>query len=156
MAAARATPWTLSSTPPGISIATWIRKTRPSRLIPRRPRTGSRGTRPWDRQPRAGAPAADRRVVKKLHQAIPKVTEDFDNRWHFNPSIAALMELINTLEQNEPNLTRPGIDAILPSLVLLLGPFAPYTAEELWDHLGRVGPVFRQTWPQNEEEMTKH
>src|SRR5436190_12150797 len=44
---------------------------------------------------RAGDPAADRRALRKLHQTIQKVTEDFDNRWHFNTSVAALMELIN-------------------------------------------------------------
>jgi leucyl-tRNA synthetase len=112
-------------------------------------------TRNSDREPTAGDPAADRTALRKLHQAILKVTEDFDNRWHFNTSIAALMELINTLEQNEPNLTRAGIEAILPPLVLLLGPFAPYTAEDLWEHLGRTGPVFRQPWPKYDEQLAK-
>ena len=112
-------------------------------------------TRNSDREPTAGDPAADRAALRKLHQTILKVTEDFDNRWHFNTSIAALMELINTLEQNEPNLTRAGIGAILPPLVLLLGPFAPYTAEDLWEHLGHTGPVFRQPWPKYDEQLAK-
>ncbi len=61
------------------------------------------------------------------------------NRWHFNTSIAALMELINTLYDEEANLSRAALDQILPALVLLLGPFAPYIAEELWEQLGRTG-----------------
>ena len=73
------------------------------------------------------------------------MTEDFNNRWHFNTSIAALMELINTLYEEEDKLSRAALDQILPALVLLLGPFAPYMAEELWEQLGRTGPVFRQT-----------
>jgi leucyl-tRNA synthetase len=36
---------------------------------------------------------------------------------------------------------------VLENLILLLGPFAPYTAEELWEEIGRTGPVFRQPWP---------
>jgi leucyl-tRNA synthetase len=103
----------------------------------------------------AGDAGADRRALRKLHQTIRKVTEDFNNRWHFNTSIAALMELLNTLSDEEPNLSRAALDQILPDLVLLLGPFAPYVAEELWEQLGRTGPVFRQTWPAFDEELAK-
>jgi leucyl-tRNA synthetase len=102
-----------------------------------------------------GDPAADRRALRKLHQTIRKITEDFSNRWHFNTSIAALMELINTLTEEEANLSRDAIDKILPSLALMLAPFAPYIAEELWEQLGRTGPVFRQSWPTYDEELAK-
>src|SRR6185437_10360283 len=104
---------------------------------------------------RAGDPAADRRALRKLHQTIRKVTEDFDNRWHFNTSVAALMELINRLYDEEAGLSRTALDRILPSLALLLGPFAPYLAEELWEQLGRKGPVFRQPWPVYDEQLAK-
>ncbi|HEV8412733.1 MAG TPA: leucine--tRNA ligase [Bryobacteraceae bacterium] len=102
-----------------------------------------------------GDPAADRRALRKLHQTIRKVTEDFDNRWHFNTSVAALMELINTLYDEEAGLSAAALDQILPSLSLLLGPFAPYLAEELWEQLGRKGPVFRQPWPTYDEALAK-
>ena len=46
----------------------------------------------------AGDAGSDRRALRKLHQTIRKVTEDFDNRWHFNTSIAALMELAERAE----------------------------------------------------------
>jgi len=108
-----------------------------------------------DAPARAEDPAASRAALRKLHQTIRKVTEDFDRRWHFNTSIAALMELINTLHEEEAGLSREALDQILPSLVLLLGPFAPYMAEELWDRLGRKGPVFRQAWPSYDEELAK-
>ena len=55
----------------------------------------------------------------------------------------------------EAKLSRAALDQILPSLVLLLGPFAPYLAEELWEQLGRTGPVFRQPWPAYDEELAK-
>ncbi len=103
----------------------------------------------------AGDQAADRRALRKLHQTIRKVTEDFNNRWHFNTSIAALMELLNTLHDEEANLSKAAIDQILPAVVLLIGPFAPYLAEELWEQLGRIGPVFRQAWPAFDETLAK-
>jgi len=102
-----------------------------------------------------GEAAADRRALRKLHQTIRKVTEDFNNRWHFNTSIAALMEVLNTLHDEEANLSRAALDQILPALVLLIGPFAPYLAEELWEQLGRTGPVFRQEWPAFDEALAK-
>ncbi len=111
-------------------------------------------TRNIDREA-VGDAAADRRALRKLHQTIEKVTEDFNNRWHFNTSIAALMELLNTLNDEEANLSRAALDQILPTLVLLIGPFAPYLAEELWEQLGRTGPVFRQPWPAFDEALAK-
>ena len=101
----------------------------------------------------AGDAGADRRALRKLHQTIRKITEDFTNRWHFNTSIAALMELMNVVEEDA--LSRSALDQINPNLVLLLAPFAPYLAEELWETLGRQGPVFRQTWPACDEELAK-
>jgi leucyl-tRNA synthetase len=104
---------------------------------------------------RPGDAAAERRAVRKLHQTIGKITEDFNQRWHFNTSIAALMELINTLHDEEAGLSRAALDQILPAVTLLLGPFAPYTAEEMWEQQGRTGPVFRQAWPVCDEALAK-
>jgi leucyl-tRNA synthetase len=108
-----------------------------------------------DRDAGPGEPSADRRALRKLHRTIHKMTDDFSNRWHFNTSIAALMELINTLSEEEACLSRAALDQILPTLVLLLGPFAPYMAEEMWERLGRTGPVFKQPWPAFDEALEK-
>ncbi|MEQ1945823.1 MAG: leucine--tRNA ligase [Bryobacteraceae bacterium] len=112
-------------------------------------------TRNIDRQPENPNPDADRKALRKLHQTIRKVTEDFDNRWHFNTSIAALMELINELYDQEAGLSRGVLDRILWDLVLLLAPFAPFMAEELWEQMGREGPVFRRQWPGWDDELVK-
>ena len=98
-----------------------------------------------DRQPGDGS--ADRQILRKLHQTIRKVTEDFESRWHFNTSLAAIMELVNELYQNEANLSAAALSEVLPNLALLLAPFAPYTAEDLWEKIGRQGPVLRIPWP---------
>ena len=97
----------------------------------------------------------DKKVLRKLHQVLRKITEDFDARWHFNTSIAGMMELVNELYAAEADLT-PGVIAdVLEKLVLMFGPFAPYVAQEMWEELGNTGPVFRQTWPAFDESLAK-
>jgi leucyl-tRNA synthetase len=112
-------------------------------------------TRNADRAAGTGDAEADRRALRKLHQMIKRITEDFDQRWHFNTSIAGLMELVNVLYAEEERLSRAALDQILPALVLMLEPFAPYTAEEMWEALGRPAPVFRQQWPAYDPELAK-
>jgi leucyl-tRNA synthetase len=104
-----------------------------------------------------GAPPndSDRRVLRKLHQTIKKVTEDFETRWHFNTSIAAIMELVNELYAYEAGLSSPVIAECIEKLTLLLGPFAPYLAQEMWEELGRSGPVFRQPWPSYDADLAR-
>lgn len=99
--------------------------------------------------------AADKRALRKLHQTIAKITGDFDSRWHFNTSIAALMELTNEVYLCEAEMSSGGMAELLPSMVLLFGPFAPYAAEELWSELGRTGPVFRQPWPVADPDLAR-
>src|SRR5205085_7094221 len=72
----------------------------------------------------------DKDTQRKLHQTIQKVTEDLDGM-RFNTAIAAMMELTNHLT---PLPVRPR--SVLRTFVLLLAPFAPHLAEELWNVLG--------------------
>ena len=44
---------------------------------------------------------------------------------------------------------------VLEKLVLLLAPFTPYVAEEMWEELGRTGPVFKQAWPAYDPELAR-
>jgi leucyl-tRNA synthetase len=99
--------------------------------------------------------AADRRALRKLHQTIRKVTDDFETRWHFNTSIAGIMELVNELYASEAELSPGVIPGVCERLVLLLGPFAPYMAEDLWEQMGKAGPVFRQPWPEYDEDLAR-
>jgi leucyl-tRNA synthetase len=102
-----------------------------------------------------GAPEADRKVLRKLHQTIRKITEDFESRWHFNTSISGIMELVNDLYAEEARLSGATVAEVLEKLTLLLGPFAPYLAQEIWEELGREGVVFRETWPAYDPELAK-
>ena len=104
-------------------------------------------------QERSGT--SDRAVLRKLHQTLKKITEDFETRWHFNTCIAAVMELVNTLYAEEENISAQAMPQILEALALVLAPFAPYVSQEIWDELGRQGPVFRQSWPRFDPELAK-
>ena len=113
-------------------------------------------TRNADRATETGEQTeADRKVLRKLHQVIEKITVDFETRWHFNTSIAAFMELINEMYANEANLSGPVVTDVIERVILLLAPFAPFVCEEMWEITGRTGPVFKQTWPTFDPELAK-
>jgi leucyl-tRNA synthetase len=97
---------------------------------------------------------------RKLHQTIAKITLDFEGRWHFNTSVAAIMELTNELQNADAQLAAgeipaPVVRELLRNLVLMLAPFAPFLAAELWEQLGEKGAVLRAPWPQSDLELAK-
>lgn len=96
---------------------------------------------------RTGSDQGGRKALRKLHQTIGKVTGDFDNRWHFNTSIAALMELSNELTTLEDEIPGGVTRDILTSYVKLLAPFAPFVAQELWELMSGAGQILKQDWP---------
>jgi len=102
-----------------------------------------------------GEPSSNRKILRKLHQTIRKVTEDFESRWHFNTSIAGIMELVNDLYAEEARLSGATIAEVLEKVTLLLGPFAPYLAQEIREELGGEGAVFRRPWPSYDPELAK-
>jgi leucyl-tRNA synthetase len=93
--------------------------------------------------------APDRDTLRKLHQTIQKVTEDLDGM-RFNTAISAMMELANHLTRLE---VRPR--SVLEPFVLLLSPFAPHLAEELWSALGNAGTLAYQPWPPFDLNLAK-
>ena len=93
---------------------------------------------------------------RKLHQTIRKLPDDFESRWHFNTSIAAIMELVNELYANEAAISNAAMREALGGLTLLLSPFAPYLAQELQEELGTGGePVFQRAWPEFDTELAR-
>ncbi len=107
------------------------------------------------RSQRAGNPETDKRALRKLHQTVKKVTHDLETRWHFNTSIAAVMELMNELHALEPELSGPALAEILEKVVLMLAPFVPYITQELWEELGKTGAVMRERWPGYDPELAR-
>jgi leucyl-tRNA synthetase len=104
-----------------------------------------------------------RQIQRKLHQTIKRVTDDFKGRWHFNTCIAAIMELVNELYGAEDGAARVPSAAtpvsllaeVQRNLVLLLAPFAPYLAHELWETLGERGNLLRAPWPKYDAALAK-
>jgi leucyl-tRNA synthetase len=104
-----------------------------------------------------------RKIQRKLHQTIRRITEDFGGRWHFNTSIAAIMELVNELYAFEESVQR-GAERAVPKalmadvqrkLVLMLAPFAPYLSAELWETLGQTSNLLREPWPKYDPTLAK-
>jgi leucyl-tRNA synthetase len=89
------------------------------------------------------------------HRTIKKVTEDIDKEFQFNTAVAALMEFVNGLYKFTPKAPgdagalREAIDALL----LLLSPFAPHIAEELWAETGHATALAHVAWPQFEATL---
>ncbi|HEX9119962.1 MAG TPA: class I tRNA ligase family protein, partial [Terriglobales bacterium] len=111
------------------------------------------------------AQPADRAVMRKLHNTIRRITDDFNGRWHFNTSIAALMELLNLLyefrsapgveEEKRAWISKPVLREVQRKFVLLLHPFAPFLSHELWEMLGEKGSLLRHPWPQYDAALAR-
>jgi leucyl-tRNA synthetase len=102
-----------------------------------------------------GSGESDRKVLRKLHQTVKKITGDFETRWHFNTCIASIMELVNVLYADEAGISAAAMPQIVETLALLLAPFAPYLAQEIWEEIGNEGPVFRYPWPSFNPELAR-
>ncbi len=101
---------------------------------------------------KSSAPAAEADLLRKLHQTIAKITQDFSGRWHFNTCIAAIMELANQVtafeqSKNADKISSAAVTEIFHNLILLLAPFAPFLAAELWEQTGHEGVILRTAWP---------
>jgi leucyl-tRNA synthetase len=124
----------------------------------------------WRKPLPSELPSPARAVQRKLHQTIKRVSDDFQGRWHFNTCISAIMELVNTLYAYEESESKrastadggnaaavhtPLLAEVQRSLVLLLAPFAPYLAHELWEMLGETGNLLKAPWPKYDAALAK-
>ncbi len=106
--------------------------------------------------------AEARRLRHETHRAIARVTDDFE-RLHFNTSVAALMELSNALGDFPATPDTASASDLfaareaLESLVLMLAPFTPHVAEEMWESLGHAGGILNGAtrWPRLIEELAR-
>ena len=90
------------------------------------------------------------KLRRAIHKTIKKVSEDVEERFHFNTAIAAIMELVNSIssfEAKKDPSCAPVLKEALESVVLLLAPFVPHIAEELWEGLGHGGGIASASWP---------
>ena len=121
--------------------------------------------------------ASERALRRKTHDTIRRITLDLDPRAHLNTAVSGLMELVNELyafcarpgcsligrESSDPasvgTAVRPETVAVVKeaveALTLMLSPFAPHMAEELWELLGHAGGVVAAGWPQFDEAVAR-
>ena len=105
----------------------------------------------------------DKEIQKKLHQTVKKVTDSIEDDFHFNTAIAAIMELLNDMTTYKQNVidkndisseSKKVWHEVLEKVILLIAPFAPHVADELWSDLGNTALTFEQEWPTFDEKLT--
>jgi leucyl-tRNA synthetase len=105
-----------------------------------------------------------RELRRQTHITIKRVTDDIEKRLQFNTAIAAIMEYVNHLysfqkwwdDLKSPNETdKAVVREAMQSLVLLISPFAPHIAEEMWSLLGNSDTVIKSTWPNFSDELIR-
>ncbi len=93
------------------------------------------------------------------HKTIKKVTDDIRDRFHFNTAIAAIMEMSNELSKVAPEEADAGpdvaaaVDEGIRMLIVLLSPFVPHVAEELWGEMGGRPGMIRFPWPSYDSSL---
>jgi len=110
------------------------------------------------REDSAVASEKEKILLRKTHQTLRRVTNDFETRWHFNAAIALLMELTNVIQVHEPleDGVRPLVaKEALELLTLMLFPMAPHLAEELWEMLGHADGLTQARWPAYDPELAR-
>lgn len=88
---------------------------------------------------------------RTMHYTVKKVTDDVGTRYNFNTAISAIMELVNAVQSYPETADRGTLADAVENTVLLLAPFTPHIAEELWQQLGRTDSVHAQAWPTYDE-----
>jgi len=102
---------------------------------------------------------AGRELLRATHRTIVKVTEDVERAYQFNTAIAALMELLNAATKLHADLgegesaDRAALAGAVGTVLVLLSPFAPHIAEELWERMGHAAPLARAEWPEADPAM---
>lgn len=100
-----------------------------------------------------------RRIRQKTHQTIKKVTEDIEERFHFNTAISAIMELVNEIYKFEvgEKYSEEGdilvLREALETVVRLLSPITPHLSEELWQEMGHKESIYLQPWPKYDVKL---
>ena len=100
----------------------------------------------------------EKRLLRKAHQTLQRVTADFETRWHFNSAIALIMDFTNEIYHCEPleeGVSAEVQKAVLELLTLMLAPMTPHIAEEMWEMLGHSNGLSTAAWPAANAELAK-
>jgi leucyl-tRNA synthetase len=100
----------------------------------------------------------ERELARWKHLTIKRVTEDIIERFHLNTAISAMMEWSNFINSNIEAIKKIRGDILrdtLETFLILLSPFTPHIAEELWEMLGHRNSIFLEKWPKYSAELIK-
>ena len=94
----------------------------------------------------------ERDLYRKLHESIAKITHDLEGAFQFNTAIAQIMELMNAIDllkvdTDSSESCRAVYRETMETLIILISPFAPHVAEELWGDLGHPPSILTAPWP---------
>ncbi|MFA5687773.1 MAG: leucine--tRNA ligase [Kiritimatiellales bacterium] len=97
--------------------------------------------------------APERGLFRKVHESIKKITGDLDGAFHFHTAISSIMELMNAIDElnidaGSSEQAKAVFRDAIEKVVILISPFAPHIAEELWKELGYTGGVLSAEWPE--------
>ncbi|TCK03340.1 leucine--tRNA ligase [Phorcysia thermohydrogeniphila] len=105
-----------------------------------------------------GAPSKKgKELRRKVHQTLKKVTEELEERFKFNTAIAAIMELFNAMSSFKPETDgdRAVLREAIEKLIVMLSPFTPHVAEEMWEMTGHKELLAQISWPEVDESALK-
>jgi leucyl-tRNA synthetase len=103
----------------------------------------------------------ERDLYRKLHESVAKITHDLEGAFQFNTAIAQIMELMNAMDELKIDAAsgeqrKAVYRETVESLVILISPFAPHIAEELWVELGHPPSILAAPWPKvNEQALAR-
>jgi leucyl-tRNA synthetase len=98
----------------------------------------------------------EKKLLRKTHQTLRRVTLDIETRWHFNSAIALIMDFYNEIHAPLEKGVQPEIAKhILETLLLMLAPMTPHLAEELWEMLGHKEGLWTVPWPDFDPELAR-
>ena len=111
----------------------------------------ARGLRDGDITPKT---SEDKALNYRLNFTINKVREDVGGRFMFNTAISSAMELVNEMYKYKDgaNVNEPLLKKAMKELIVILCPFVPHIAEEMWQHIGGEGLCSDQSWPECDEK----
>ena len=104
------------------------------------------------KKPEAPPSSVTTDLRRLTHKTIKKVTDDIEQEFQFNTAIAALMEFVNGLykvdaKQAKAKTDLSAVREATETLLILLTPFAPHIAEELWTATGHAKSLAHERWP---------
>jgi len=101
-------------------------------------------------------PKVDKKLSIKTHQTIKKVTDACEKGFRFNTAISSVMELVNEIyiTSDKEEVSDETLKEAVKAVVVLLSPFVPHIAEELWQKIGTSKNILKENWPSFDLKLT--